>query len=202
MNVKTVKREDLDKYLNTEDTRSVNIALKSMLFLGMVSISMFFAGLTSAYIVRKADVNRNWMDFILPDWFLVSTIVIVLSSFLLFFVKRRLKNNNSVFGLVCSVLILGLIFSFIQFKGWEQLISQGVFLTGEGSNAAGSFLYVLTLAHLAHLFGGIIALIFATVNAKLRLYTIDSYLSLKLISMYWHFLTILWVLLFLFLKFL
>ena len=200
MNVKTVKIENWDKDLTKEDRRALTIPLKSMLFIGMVAISMFFAGLTSAYIVRKAE--GNWMEFILPDWFLASTIVIVLSSFLLFFVKSILKKNNSVFALVCSVLILGIIFSFFQFKGWEQLISQGVFLTGEGSNVAGSFLYVLTLAHLVHLFGGVIALIFATVNAKLRRYTIDSYLSLKLISMYWHFLTILWVLLFLFLKFL
>jgi len=61
-------------------------ASKQLLFIGIFSISMFFAGLTSAFIVRKAE--GNWTEFILPSWFLYSTIVIVISSLLLFPCKK------------------------------------------------------------------------------------------------------------------
>jgi cytochrome c oxidase subunit 3 len=176
-----------------------NNAKKQLLWIGMAAIVMFFAGLTSAYIVRKPE--GNWVEFSLPNYFIVSTAIIVISSLLLFFVKGRLKENSSIFGLVFSVLTLGVLFSFFQFKGWEQLVNQGIYLTGEGSNASGSFLYVLTLAHLVHLFGGLIALIYVTVKSRIDTYTIDNCLGLELTSMYWHFLAILWILLFCLLKF-
>jgi cytochrome c oxidase subunit 3 len=176
-----------------------NNAKKQLLWIGMAAIVMFFAGLTSAYIVRKPE--GNWVEFSLPNYFIASTAIIVISSLLLFFVKGRLKENSSIFGLVFSVLILGVLFSFFQFKGWEQLVNQGIYLTGEGSNASGSFLYVLTLAHLVHLFGGLIALIYVTVKSRIEMYTIDNCLGLELTSIYWHFLAILWILLFFLLKF-
>ena len=71
-----------------------NKALKQLLWVGMGSIAMFFAGLTSAYIVRKAE--GNWVDFILPEWFVYSTIVIVISSLLLIFATRRIKKNKEI----------------------------------------------------------------------------------------------------------
>ena len=176
-----------------------NNAKKQLLWIGMAAIIMFFAGLTSAYIVRKPE--GNWIEFALPNYFLVSTAIIVISSLLLFFIKGRLKANNSIFSLVFSVLILGILFSFFQFKGWEQLVDQGIYLTGAGSNASGSFLYVLTLAHLVHLFGGLIALAYVTVKSRLDAYTINNCLGLELTAIYWHFLAILWILLFFLLKF-
>ena len=176
-----------------------NNAKKQLLWIGMGSILMFFGGLTSAYIVRKPE--GNWMEFILPEYFTFSTVIIVLSSILLFFVKGQLRKNNSAFQLVLSVLLLGLLFTFFQFKGWQQLIAQGVYLTGEGSNASGSFLYVLTLAHLVHLFGGLIALLYVTIQSKEKVFTIENSLAIDLTSLYWHFLALLWLFVFALLNF-
>ena len=176
-----------------------NNAKKQLLWIGMGSILMFFGGLTSAYIVRKPE--GNWMEFILPEYFTFSTVIIVLSSILLFFVKGELRKNNSAFQLVLSVLLLGLLFTFFQFKGWQQLIAQGVYLTGEGSNASGSFLYVLTLAHLVHLFGGLIALLYVTIQSKKKVFTIENSLAIDLTSLYWHFLALLWLFVFALLNF-
>ena len=176
-----------------------NNAKKQLLWIGMGSILMFFGGLTSAYIVRKPE--GNWMEFILPEYFTFSTVIIVLSSVVLFFVKGQLRKNNSVFQLVLSVLLLGLLFTFFQFKGWQQLIAQGVYLTGEGSNASGSFLYVLTLAHLVHLFGGLIALLYVTIQSKEKVFTIENSLAIDLTSVYWHFLALLWLFLYALLNF-
>ena len=176
-----------------------NNAKKQLLWIGMGSILMFFGGLTSAYIVRMPEVN--WLEFVLPEYFTFSTIIIIISSILLFFVKGQLRKNNSAFQLVLSVLLLGLLFTFFQFKGWQQLIAQGVYLTGEGSNASGSFLYVLTLAHLVHLFGGLIALLYVTIQSKKKVFTIENSLAIDLTSLYWHFLALLWLFVFALLNF-
>ena len=114
-----------------------NNAKKQLLWIGMGSILMFFGGLTSAYIVRKPE--GNWLDFTLPEYFTISTLIIIISSVLLFFVKGKLRKNKSIFNLVFSVLLLGILFSFFQFKGWQEVIAQGVYLTGEGSNASTSY---------------------------------------------------------------
>jgi len=176
-----------------------NNAKKQLLWIGMGSILMFFGGLTSAYIVRKPE--GNWLEFVLPEYFTFSTVIIVLSSVVLFFVKGQLRKNNSAFQLVLSVLLLGLLFTFFQFKGWQQLIAQGIYLTGEGSNASGSFLYVLTLAHLVHLFGGLIALLYVTIQSKKKVFTIENSLAIDLTSLYWHFLALLWLFVFALLNF-
>ena len=176
-----------------------NNAKKQLLWIGMGSILMFFGGLTSAYIVRKPE--GNWLEFVLPEYFTFSIVIIVLSSVVLFFVKGQLRKNNSAFQLVLSVLLLGLLFTFFQFKGWQQLIAQGVYLTGEGSNASGSFLYVLTLAHLVHLFGGLIALLYVTIQSKKKVFTIENSLAIDLTSVYWHFLALLWLFVFALLNF-
>ena len=68
--------------------------------------------------------------------------------------------------MILSVFVLGIIFTFFQINGWKELTNQGVFLTGEGSNVAGSFLYVLTLSHLVHLLGGLVALFFTSLHTK------------------------------------
>jgi cytochrome c oxidase subunit III len=177
-----------------------NIVKKQLLWVALVSISMFFASMLSAFIVEKADVG-NWKVFILPDQFEISTAIILVSSFLLFFIKPLLKREKSIFGLVFIVLILGVLFSYFQIKGWQQLTTEGVYLTGVGSNVAGSFLYILTLTHLLHLVGGLVGLCISTIKSKQNLYSINNYLGLELTSIYWHFLTILWIILFTFLKF-
>ena len=175
-------------------------SIKQLLWIGIGSIVMFFAGLTSAYIVRKAE--GNWLEFLLPDWFLYSTVTIVCSSVLLIVARSYINKDKPIERPVLITLVLGFLFSYFQFRGWQELTMQGVFLTGEGSNVAGSFLYVLTLSHLVHLIGGLIALLITTINSVRGKYTSENYLGLELTSTYWHFLGVLWLYLFFFLKYL
>ena len=199
-----------------------NTVKKQLLWVALVSISMFFASMLSAFIVEKGDVD-NWQDIVLPVFtinspefinnliginfsfvvpiFETSTAIIILSSLLLFLIKPRLIKGKSIFSLVFFVFALGILFSYFQIKGWKELTNQGVYLTGEGSNVAGSFLYILTLTHLLHLVGGLVGLCISTIKSKQNLYSINNYLGLELTSIYWHFLTILWIILFTFLKF-
>ena len=173
-----------------------NKTYKQLLWIGIGSIVMFFGGLTSAYIVRKAE--GNWLEFEMPIWFTISTIAVIASSVSLWFALQNIKNDKSATNLLLTTLIIGLIFTFSQTQGWQDLVAKGVYLTGEGSNPSGSFIYVLTLAHLMHLLGGLIALSITTIKSKLNKYSKENYLGIELISTYWHFIGLLWLYLFLF----
>ena len=172
---------------------------KPILWLGIVSIVMLFAGLTSAYVVR-AD-NGNWLLFNLPDMFYMSTAVIVTSSITLFLgLRAARKSNYSMTTLwVLITFLLGITFCFTQFAGWSELFRKGIVFAGKFSNASGSFLYVLTGLHMAHLAGGLISMLVVLVNSLRKKYNSENTLGLELCSIYWHFLDILWVYLFLFL---
>jgi len=68
-------------------------ARKMMLLFSLLSITMTFAGLTSAYIVSKS--RPDWLvDFQLPDYFLSSTLIIVLSSISMWLAKKNIKRDE------------------------------------------------------------------------------------------------------------
>ncbi|MFN8115585.1 MAG: cytochrome c oxidase subunit 3 [Bacteroidia bacterium] len=174
-------------------------ASKPLLWVGIISIVMMFAGLTSAYVVR-AD-NGNWLIFNLPNAFYISTAVIITSSITMFYAYRMAKNNNNkgtVIGLLAT-FVLGLLFAYFQYSGWGELYSKNIVFGGKSSNASGSFLYLITFLHLLHLFAGLISLLVTLKNSIKGKYNAENTLGLELCSIYWHFLDILWVYLFLFL---
>ena len=184
-----------------EIKEAYNKASKPLLWVGIISIVMLFAGLTSAYVVR-AD-NGNWLLFDLPNAFYLSTGVIVTSSITLFFAFQMAKKNNKkgiIIGLILT-FILGLLFTYFQFEGYGELYSKQIVFGGKSSNAAGSFLYLITFLHLLHLFAGLIVLLVTLVKGLKGKYDAQNTLGLELCSIYWHFLDILWVYLFLFLYF-
>ncbi len=168
-------------------------AILQLLWIGIGSICMFFAGLFSIIFVD----NMKFPE--IPNWFLYSTVVIVFSSILLGLTKKRIKKDEPIFLMILSVFILGLLFTYFQFKGWEELISNNIYFSGGPKES--SLLYVLTGAHLVHLFAGLIALFITTINTKRNRYTSANYLGLELSSYYWHFLTLLWLCILGFLKY-
>lgn len=178
-----------------------NKASKPLLWVGIFSIVMMFAGLTSAYVVR-AD-NGNWLLFNLPSAFYLSTAVIVTSSITMFLALQMAKKNNKQ-GIIIWLLItflLGLVFTYCQYAGWSELYTKQIVFGGKSSNASGSFLYLITFLHLLHLFVGLIAVLITLKNSIKGKYNDQNTLGLELCSIYWHFLDILWVYLFLFLYF-
>ena len=187
--------------LNENEIRLKTIkAKKMMLLFSMLSIAMTFAGLTSAYIVSKS--RPDWLkDFELPFAFVVSTIVIIFSSFSIYSAKKSLNNDSSKTTMWLFVTFaLGLVFVISQFLGFDELISMGYFFTGAQSTITTSFLYVLTVLHLAHLFAGLIVLAVVMVKNFKNKYKTEK-LGFELAVTFWHFLGILWLYLFVFLYF-
>jgi len=174
---------------------------KSLLWIGIVSIVMLFGGLTSAYIVRSD--TGNWLRFELPDIFFISTALIITSSITLFLAVSAAKKNHypGVKLWVFLTFALGVAFCFTQVAGWDYLYGKGIVFAGKYSNASGSFLYVLTGVHMAHLAAGLISLCVVLINSLRMKYNASDLLGLELCSIYWHFLDVLWVYLFLFLYF-
>jgi cytochrome c oxidase subunit 3 len=171
---------------------------KFLLWLGIGSISMIFAGLTSSYLVKEN--SSNWFRFDIPQVFWVSTAILILSSGTMYLAQYMAGKNK--FGvtsiLLFATLVLGLIFTKLQFNGWEILVAEGIHFA-DPKNVSGSLFYVLTGLHLAHLAGGLFVISFTTIKSLFKKYTAENYLGIKLCGMYWHFMDILWIYLFVFL---
>ncbi|MEE3085261.1 MAG: cytochrome c oxidase subunit 3 [Bacteroidota bacterium] len=174
-------------------------AKKMMLWVGMISMAMTFAGLTSAYVVSSS--RADWLSqFKIPGSFTISTLFILLSSFSFYLAKKSLlsKNIKATKNLILTTFMLALLFVYFQFMGFADIIAQGYYFTGAESSITTSFLYVLVLLHLAHLFAGIIALLVVYFRLVRGSYSGSNTLGFELAHLFWHFLDILWIYLYLF----
>lgn len=162
----------------------------------MASVMMLFMGLTSAYIVRRAE--GNWVFFELPSLFYYSTAVVILSSILLQWAFYSAKKDllNRVQTLVFVTSILGAAFVVLQFYGWKQLVGQSVYLVG---NPSGSFIYVITGLHAVHILSAIVFLFIVLNSAMRKRIHSKNMAQMEMCTTYWHFLGGLWLYLFLFL---
>ena len=175
---------------------------KMMLWFGMISMAMTFAGLTSAYVV--SSTRADWLStFELPQVFSYSTIVILLSSASFYWAKKQLQQGKLTAFKQGLFLTLALTIGFVvlQFQGFNQIIASGYYFTGAESSITTSFLYVLVLLHLAHVFAGLIVLTIVLVRASLNKYSPAQTLGVELAELFWHFLDFLWLYLFLFVRF-
>jgi len=175
---------------------------KLLLLFAMISILMIFAGLTSAYVVSKS--RPDWLsDFVLPNAFVISTAVMILSSLTFHWVLKSTRNNkgNQAKLFLWITLLLGISFVYFQFKGFSQVVESGYFFTGSESNITTSFLYIVVLVHLLHLSGGFISIFIVIYNHYKQKYNATQTLGIELSAMYWHFMDFIWVYLFLFFYF-
>lgn len=166
------------------------------MWLFMASVAMLFASLTSAYIVRRAE--GNWLYFELPDLFYTTTIIIVLSSITLHWAYWSAKKDNleRVKILVTVTTLLGIVFLVGQFIAWSDLVNQQVYFVG---NPSGSFIYVITGLHGAHLISAVVFLLIVLRSAyRFRIHS-RRLAQLEMCLTYWHFLGGLWLYLFVFL---
>jgi cytochrome c oxidase subunit III len=168
---------------------------KFILWVAIGSIIMMFAGLTSAYIVKREQ--PGWTTYTTPLAFYYSTAVILISSLTIFlagksFTERRMIRYRKM---LAATLILGLVFILLQWLGFRHLWVTGITLHGSG---AGQFLYIIAGLHALHVFGGVIALFVLWLragNTRIRSYNM---VPVDVVSTYWHFVDLLWIYLFIF----
>jgi len=163
-------------------------------------ISLKQIALTVVSFEDELCFATRWDYIKLPSMFYISTIVILLSSLFGWYVIKLCGLNN--FKLARTFLLItllsGVFFAIFQFFGWSELVKTYRYVAGD-SNVASSYLYILTGTHLVHLIGGVITLIIIYCKSLFNVYSIDNFHGMKLGIRFWHFLTLLWLYLFVFL---
>jgi len=119
-------------FINEELTPDVKEKMKkNLVYIGMFSVLMVFAGLTSGYIVSMGD--SFWIKFPFPNAFWISTTVIILSSIFvqlgISFAKKGKQKFSKIF--VVLTFIFGILFVYFQLKGYTQLTENGSHLRGD-----------------------------------------------------------------------
>ncbi|MEY4738982.1 MAG: hypothetical protein RLZZ05_366 [Bacteroidota bacterium] len=171
---------------------------KFTLWVAIGSILMMFAGLTSAYIVKRSQAS--WLMIEIPMMFWYSTATILASSVTVQLALKALKKREMINykRLLVVTAVLGVLFIVLQIAGFRQFAAQDIRLVGAGSNASYSFLLAISGLHGIHVLGGVVALavtVIRALNSSIKSY---STVPLEIVATYWHFVDALWIYLFIF----
>jgi cytochrome c oxidase subunit III len=172
------------------DTNTRLIAL--LTFLAVVT--SFFALILSAYSLRME--LGDWVPMTEPQLLWTNTAMLILASIAFQWTRNgavkgqasRLKPGLIAAGLLTTCFVAG------QFIAWQQLQADGQFITNNPSNA---FFYFLTGAHAIHILGGMY--VWARATTRVLLGTAEGSAirrSIELCTIYWHFLLLVWLILF------
>ena len=115
---------EYDKELTPEVREKMR---KNLIYVGIFSIVMLFAGLSSGYIVSSGDTF--WVKYNFPPAFYISTALIILSSIILFVgIKIAQKGNAAILKTIVPLtFILGVVFAYFQVRGYKELYQNGAF---------------------------------------------------------------------------
>ncbi len=171
---------------------------KFTLWVAIGSILMMFAGLTSAYIVKRNQAS--WIMIEIPVLFWYSTVTILASSVTVQLSLQKLKLREMVAyrRWLAITAVLGVLFLVLQIAGFLKFSELDIRLIGAGSNASYSFLLAISSLHGLHVLGGVIALVVIALRAMSTSNRNYSTIPLEIAATYWHFVDILWIYLFIF----
>lgn len=165
------------------------VALGFFLTIASVIFSMFGV----SYIIRMS--LPDWEPVAAPTQLWLNTALLVISSVLFQWARNTAaagKQKNLVTAFIGGG-VFALLFIAGQMLTWEGLQAQGLYVA---SNPANSFFYLLTGLHVAHLLGGL----WVWSKSSIRLLSggkpEELRLSIELCTLYWHFLLIVWLVIF------
>ena len=170
----------------------------------LIIVTMTFGGLIAAYVVIATNRVVEWQPFDLPRVVFLSTFLIIASSITYYFSERStIKNDHaSAQRWLMATTTLGVAFIMSQTVVWLDLNSRGFYMRG---NPYGGFFYILTAIHAVHVLGGITALgslLYRTRRpAAGEVELADRITLTHSTGWYWHFMGMLWIVLFILLGF-
>jgi cytochrome c oxidase subunit 3 len=167
---------------------------KTGIWVAFAAITMSFAALTSALVVRQGTA-LDWHHTPLPAVLCFSTLVLLVSSLTLEVARRRIAayargletHLAKPMQWLAITLFLGLLFVAGQYAAWLRLKSEGLYLATSPSS---SFFYVFTGVHAVHVLGGLCGLIYVISKLKRSVLRRSTFAAT---AQYWHFMGILWV---------
>lgn len=170
----------------------------------LIVVLMTFGGLSGAYVVVATNGVAEWRPFDLPIQVWISTVLIIGSSFTYHVAQVAIFNNEHkrLRNWLIATTILGAAFISSQIIVWLELVNRGYYMSG---NPYAGFFYIITGIHAVHVLGGVVALgaIILRTAAKTEHGPELEYRRnlARAVGWYWHFIGILWILLFVMLGF-
>jgi cytochrome c oxidase subunit 3 len=151
----------------------------------------------------RQGANPDWQHFTLPRILFFNTLVVLASSVTLYVARPRNRATVDRSGTLTAVdaphlnwLYLTILFGFFfligQILAWRNLVAQGITLA---SGPSSSFFYLLTAMHGLHLLGGLAGLLYVVYRVRGST-TERAARAFNAASLYWHFMTVLWIYLF------
>ena len=177
-------------------------------YAALVGIGVLFGVLLAAYISTRLRSGVPTGLYVLPRYFSLSTIVLLLSSYTLGQAPRLYAADDLPALARClgATLLLGCVFAGLQVLGWRELFAHGVAFSGEGSRSSGQFIYLISGLHVAHLLGGMLFMLMLLLRVthterdavRTLVFIRNPYhrRQLRLLATYWHFIDVLWLVLF------
>lgn len=171
-----------------DPTKSVPGLYRVGLLTACISISAFFIALVIAYYWRK-HTPPFWDPVPIPKTLWLSTILILTSSATFETARRLFRRGNwrMASHFLLATASLGMAFLASQLTAWRSLVLHGAFLA---KNPHSSFFFLFTGLHAAHLIGGLVVLFVVVLGKSKRRELVDVAVN------YWHFLGVLWIVLF------
>jgi heme/copper-type cytochrome/quinol oxidase subunit 3 len=172
-------------------------------YLGIVialgSWAMMFGGIFFVYAAMRANASQ-WppegiprLPITLP---LVSSGVIAASSVTMQWALSAVKVNRveRFKKLLGATIVLGLVFLDLQWVLWSRVSAAGIhFETGQ----YGAIFYAFTMTHAAHIVAGLCALIWLMIRAFRGVYSAHNWFGVRSVAYFWHFVDVVWMLMFL-----
>ena len=158
------------------------------LFTACISISAFFIALVIAYYWRK-HTPPFWDPVPIPKTLRLSTVLILISSGTFETARQLFRRGRwrTASHFLLATASLGMAFLASQLTAWRSLVMHGAFLA---RNPHSSFFYMFTGLHAAHLIGGLVVLFVLVLGKSKRRELVDVAVN------YWHFLGVLWLVLY------
>ncbi len=179
--------------LLASDRRALQGAWLFLAALGVFFFSSIILYVLYVFMRTKQQTGIDASQLKLPPLFVLSTVVLLGVSALIELSYRCARRDRE--GVVKSSLIVatvfGLIFTGAQAIGMMQLVT-GMLKSGNLTNSAHAFTFVMILVHALHVVGGVAALAICTINACRDKYDHERTIGLRLCGLYWHFLDVVW----------
>jgi heme/copper-type cytochrome/quinol oxidase subunit 3 len=193
MSVGTVREHPLPE--GTEQPFPGLSTEKFAVWLFLASEVMFFAGLIVAYLTIRYS-SPSWpvvSEVLNVPLVAANTFILIVSSVTMVLAFDRAERGEARFRyFLLATAVLGTIFVTIQAVEWAELMGEGIHIS---TNLFGATFYTLTGFHGAHVSGGVIWVLIVTIKAFRGRYAKNP-LGVELVGLYWHFVDVVWIILF------
>ena len=161
----------------------------------LASEVMFFTALIAAYLAFRSRGLLDPGDVLNIPLTALNTFILIVSSFTVVMALDSIEvgNQNRFVLMLLATLALGSTFITIQGVEWNELLRHGI---TPGGNLLGTAFFVLTGFHGLHVIVGLLALIFLLLRAFRGDFTPERHLGVEMFGLYWHFVDIVWIVLF------